>query len=391
MNQVMKDAVIVAYGRSAVSRAGKGALRNTNPIDLAAQVLKGVLAKVPQLPLEEVEDIVVGCAKPECNQRYNIARLIAVRAGLPYSTSGQTVNRFCASGLQSVSTAANMIMTGQSEVIVAGGVESMTAVPYMGIGDPEFRNKWIDENEPGLYMGMGLTAELVAEKYNITRQEMEEFAVKSQQKAAKAQSEGILGMDIIPVDAVEDDGVSVTVFDKDECIRAGATVEGLSGLKPAFKEDGRVTAGTSSPTNDGAAMVVLMSLEKAKELGIEPIAKFAAFAVAGVDPAYMGIGPIAAVPKVMRLTGLNVEDMDVIELNEAFAAQSIPCIKELGLDPDKVNINGGAIALGHPLGATGAILTGKALTQLKRGGGRYALVSMCIGGGMGAAAILERM
>ena len=390
MNKVMRDAVIVAYGRSAVARSGKGALRNSHPVAYAAQVLQEVLAKIPQLPLEEIEDVIIGCAKPELSQRQNIARLITLRAGLPYSVSGQTVNRFCASGLQSISIAANMIMTGQSDVIVAGGVESMTAVPYMGIGDPAFKDNVLDEKEPGAYIGMGITAENVAERYRISRPEMEEFSLGSQLKAKKAQSEGILAKDIIPVDAVDDDGKSF-VFDTDECIRPNTTMESLGSLKPAFSENGVVTAGTSSPTNDGAAMVVLMSAEKAAQLNIKPIAKFLAFSVAGIDPSYMGLGPLVAVPKVMKLTGLTVNDMDVVELNEAFAAQAIPCIRDLKLDERKVNVNGGSIALGHPLGATGAILTGKALTQLDRVNGKYALVSMCIGGGMGAAAIFERI
>ncbi|GHU64482.1 acetyl-CoA acetyltransferase [Clostridia bacterium] len=390
MSKSMEDAVIVAYGRSAVARSGKGALRNTHPIEYAAEVLSAVLNKIPQLPVDEIEDVIIGCAKPELSQRYNIARLIAIRAGLPYSVPGQTVNRFCASGLQSISTAANMIMTGQSSAMVAGGVESMTAIPYMGIGDAVFKDTWLDEHEPGVYMGMGLTAELVAEKYGVSREQMEEFSVLSQQKAARAQENGILAKDIIPVTAVDDEG-NTFVFEKDESVRANTTLESLAGLKAPFKENGRVTAGTSSSTNDGVGIVVLTSAETAREKGLKPLAKFLAFSVVGTDPKYMGIGPMEAISKVMKLTGLTVDDMDVVELNEAFAAQAIPCIKETGLDPEKVNINGGAIALGHPLGATGAILVGKALTQLELQKDKYALVSMCIGGGMGAAAILERL
>lgn len=388
MQRELAEVVVVAYGRSAIARAVKGALRNTHPIEYAAQVLNGVLDKVPQLPKKDIEDIIVGCAKPELKQRQNIARLIALRAELPYSVPAQTVNRFCASGLQTISTGANMIMTHQAEAIVTGGVESMTTVPYMGIGDPAFKDQWLDENEVGAYISMGLTAENVAERYQVTRKEMEEFAMGSHQKAAIAQDNGILAEDIIPVDAVNDDG-STFQFIRDECIRPNTTLESLSSLKPCFRENGLVTAGTSSPINDGASFVVMMSRKKADELGIRPIAKFLAYAVAGVDPRYMGIGPIQAVPKAMRLTGLSVSDMDVIELNEAFAAQSIPCIRKLGLDPKKVNPNGGAIALGHPLGASGTILTCKALSELKRQAGRYALVTMCIGGGMGAAAVFE--
>lgn len=388
MNKPLKDVVVVAYGRSATAKAGKGALKNTHPIEYSAQVLRAILDKVPQLDRGEIGDVILGCAKPELNQRYNIARLVALRAGLPYEVPGQTVNRFCSSSLQAVSTGANMIRSGEAEVIVAGGVESMTAVPYMGIGDFAFRNAWLDEHEPGAYIGMGITAENVAEKYGVTRAEMEKFAVESHQKAARAQSEGILGEDIIPVDAVADDGTIIT-FDKDECIRPDSTPEGLSKLNPCFKADGIVTAATSSPTNDGASMVVLMSAEKAARLNIRPLAKFIGYSVVGTDPNYMGIGPIPAVKKVLSQSGLCADDMDVIELNEAFAAQTIPCIRELGLNPEKVNINGGAIALGHPLGATGGILVCKVLSELKRSGGKYALVSMCIGGGMGAAAIFE--
>ena len=382
----MRDVVIVAYGRSAVARAGKGSLKNTNPIEYSAQVLRGVLDKVPQLPAEAIEDVILGCAKPELTQRYNIGRLVALRAQLPYSVPGQTVNRFCASSLQAISTGANMIRSGEAEVIVAGGVESMTDIPYMGIGNPEFRNPWLDEHEPGAYMSMGITAENVAEQYGISRVEMEEFAVESHQKAAKAQNAGILAVDIIPVDAVDDEG-NKFVFDQDECIRPNSSLQALAKLKPCFKPDGVVTAAISSPTNDGASMVVLMSAEKAQALGIRPLAKYVGYAVTGVDPCYMGIGPISAIEKVMKLTGHTADEMDVIELNEAFASQAIACIRTLNLDMAKVNINGGAIALGHPLGATGGILVSKALSQLHRQNGTYALVSMCIGGGMGAAAI----
>lgn len=301
---------------------------------------------------------------------------------------GQTVNRFCASGLQAISTAANMVMTGQAEIIAAGGVESMTAIP-MG-SDPSFRDKWVEEHEPGAYLPMGITAENVADRYHISRQEMDAFAVESHRKAAAAQASGKFDDEIIPVDGVDLDGNPI-VFDKDQGIRPDTNQETLAGLKPAFREGGSVTAGQSSQTSDGAGFVIFMSREKAEELGLRPLARFLAFAVAGVDPSVMGIGPIKAVPKVMKLTGLTPGDMDVIELNEAFAAQAIPCIRELGLPEDRVNVNGGAVALGHPLGATGAILTCKALSELERRQGRYALVSMCIGGGMGAAGIFERI
>lgn len=389
MNTQLEEVVIVAYGRSAIARSGpKGALRYTHPIEYSSEVLKQVLEKVPQLDWKDIDDIVIGCAKPEMKQRQNIAKLIALRTGLSYSVPGQTVNRFCASGLQAISIAANTIMTGQAEVVVAGGVESMTAVPFMGIGDPAFKDQWIDTNEPGGYISMGITAENVAEKYGVTREDMEQFAVDSHRKAVQAQESGRLAEDILPVHALNAEGEPF-LFERDECIRPQTSLESLSALKPCFQEEGRVTAGTSSPTNDGTAMAVLMSRKRAEELGMCPIAKFLAFSVAGVDPSYMGIGPIEAIPRVLKLTGLKIDDMDVIELNEAFAAQAVACIKELGLDPKKVNPQGGALALGHPLGATGTILTCKALSELRRIKGRYALVSMCIGGGMGAAAVFE--
>lgn len=387
--KTIEEAVIVAYGRSAIARSGKkGTLRNTHPIEYGAQVLKGVLAKVPALNPELIEDLIIGCAKPELSMRQNIGKLIALRAELPDSVAGETVNRFCASSLETVAIAANRIMTGQAEVIVAGGVESMTAIPYMGIGEERFKDTWLDENVPGAYIGMGLTAENVAERFGVTRQATEDFAAESQRRAAIAQANGFFAKDIIPVDALDDDG-NVHVFDKDECIREGTTAEKLAGLKPTFKENGIVTAGTSSSTSDGASMIVLMSRKKAEELGITPLAKFISYAVAGVDPNYMGIGPVKAVPKALGLVDLTVEDMDVIELNEAFGAQALPCIEKLGLDTEKVNPNGGAIALGHPLGATGGILVGKALSELREKGKKYGMVTMCVGGGMGAAGIFE--
>lgn len=357
-------------------------------MDYAGQVLDGVLRKIPQLDRTQIEDLIVGCAKPEGVQGFNMARVIALRAGLGWDVPGQTVNRFCSSGLQAISTAANMIMTGQAEIVAAGGVESMTAIP-MG-SDPAFRDKWVEDHEPGAYMPMGITAENVAERYHVSRSEMDEFAVESHRKAAAAQASGKFDEEIIPVDGVDVEGNPI-VFDRDQGIRPDSNVETLAGLKPAFREDGSVTAGQSSQTSDGAGFVILMSREKAEELGLRPQARFVAFSVAGVDPSIMGIGPMKAIPKVMKLNGLTPEDMDVIELNEAFAAQAIPCIRDLKLPKERVNVNGGAVALGHPLGATGAILTCKALSELERRGGRYALISMCIGGGMGAAGILERL
>jgi acetyl-CoA acyltransferase len=386
----LKDAVIVAYGRAPIAKAGKkGAYRETHPVDLAGIVLNAVLAKVPQIDPKTLDDVIVGCAKPEGVQSFNMARLVASRAGCGWDVPGQTVNRFCSSSLQTISTAANTIMTGQSELIAAGGVESMTAIP-MG-SKPEIWCRWIADNDPGQYLPMGMTAENVAARYGITREEMDAFAVESHKRAAFATKAGRFKEEIIPIPGIDADGNPITLSE-DQGIRSDSTLEGLAGLKPAFKEEGGiVTAGQASQVSDGSAFVILASAEKAAKLGIVPLAKLVGFAVAGVDPSLMGIGPIKAVPKIMALTGLTVDRMDVVELNEAFAAQAIPCIRELKLDPAKVNPNGGAIALGHPLGATGAVLTCKALSELKRVNGRYALITMCIGGGIGGAGIIERL
>lgn len=388
MNDSIKEAVIVAYGRSAVGKAYKGSLKDSHPADFAGEVLKGVLEKVPQLDLNSIDDVIMGCARPEGVQGSNVARLIGQRAGLPTSVPGQTLTRFCSSGVQSIATGANAIMAGQADVIIAGGVEFMTAV---GMGTPtEFRSKWLEENIENMYLSMGMTAENVAEMYDVTRKDMDKFAVMSHEKAALAQDAGRFDKEIIPLSVIGDDGTLIT-FDKDEGIRRGSSMEALAKLKPAFSDNGRVTAATSSQLSDAAAVVVLMSKDKAKENNIKPICRFVAHSVAGVEPGVMGIGPIKAIPKVMKLANLTIDDMDVIELNEAFAAQAIPCIKELSMDIKKVNPNGGAIALGHPLGATGAILTCKAISELERIEGKYALITMCIGGGMGAAAIIERL
>lgn len=385
----LKEAVIVAYGRSPIARGGKnGGLRGVHPVDYAAEVLKGVLARVPQLDPAELEDVVVGCAMPEGCQGLNLARNIVLRAELPDTVPGQTVNRYCSSGLQAISTAANMIMTGQAQVMAAGGVESMSAIP-MG-GNIKAPNDWLVANKRSVYFPMGITAEIVADRFQVSKEQMDALAVESHKRAAAAQAAGKFDREIIPVTGVDAEGNPKTL-DKDEGIRPGTSMEGLAGLKTPFKEDGKVTAGTSSQVSDGAGFVILMSREKAQALGVTPIARFVGYAVAGVDPAVMGIGPMKAVPKVMALTGLSVDDMDVVELNEAFAAQAIPCMEKLGLDPAKTNPNGGAMALGHPLGATGALLTCKILSELERRDGRYGLITMCIGGGMGAAGIVERL
>ncbi|MCI8537324.1 MAG: thiolase family protein [Oscillospiraceae bacterium] len=374
---------LVAYGRAPVGRAGKGSFRNTHPVTLGAQTLQGVLARVPQLPHEDIDDVIVGCAYPEERQGWQMARLIVQRAGLPDCVCAQTLTRFCSSGLQAIATGSNAILAGQADVIVAGGVESMSQVQKLAY---PLEYEEAELAQTAAYMPPGLTAERVAGGWNVTREEMDAMAAESHRRAAAAQARGDFDGEIIPITLP--DGTQVRA---DEGIRPNTTPEGLAALKPCFQPDGRVTAATSSQTSDGAAFVVLMSREKAGALGVKPIARLIGFAVAGCPPEIMGIGPIHAVPKVLARTGLTIEDMDVIELNEAFAAQAIPCIRTLGMDPAKVNPNGGAMALGHPLGATGAVLTCKALAQLGRTGGRYAMVTMCIGGGMGAAAIFERI
>lgn len=391
----MREAVIVAYGRSAVGRAPKGKLKHTRPEDVAAQVIKGVLGKVPTLDPALIEDVVFGCAFPEAEQGMNTAKVIATRAELPENVPAQTVNRFCSSGLQTIAIAANSIMAGQADVVLAGGVEFMSTVP-MG-GNIIAPNPYLMENAPAIYMSMGLTAENVADKYGVTREMQDAFAEESHRRAAAAQQEGKFDEEIIPVDAVrpvldvngQAIGQESFVFFKDEGVRAGTTAQGLSKLKTVFKNGGSVTAGNASQMSDGAAAVVVMSREKAEELGIKPLAVFKSFASAGVPAELMGIGPIAAIPKALDIAGLKKDDIDLIELNEAFASQSIACINELGLDTEKVNVNGGAIALGHPLGCTGSFLTCKLLSEMKRRDSQYGMVSMCIGGGMGAAAVFE--
>lgn len=389
----MREAVVVAYGRSAIGKAPRGALSMTRPEEYTAQVAKAVVKKVPQLNPAEIEDLVLGCATPEAEQGFNMGRIVALRAGLPFDVPGQTVNRFCSSGLQAIATAANSIIAGQADAVLAGGVETMSLIPMGGRNISP--NPYLISNGE-TYMGMGMTAERVAEKYGVTREMQDAMAVESHAKAAKAQAEGKFDAEIIPVDAVNPtvgkNGLTsskTVMFDKDEGIRPGATMEDLAKLKTVFKKDGTVTAGTSSQMSDGAGMVLLMSREKAEALGIKPIAIFRMFALAGLDPQYMGLGPIKAIPKALDKAGLKLEDIDLIELNEAFAAQAIPCIHELGLNKEIINVNGGAIALGHPLGGTGAILTCKLLSEMARRKSRYGLVSMCIGVGMGAAGIYE--
>ena len=380
----LENAVIVSARRSAVGRAVKGSLVTTRPDDLAAQVIRGMLADLPGLPPDVIDDVVLGCAMPEAEQGLNIGRIVALHAGLPDAVSGMTVNRFCASGLQALAICAERIMVGAIDVAIAGGVESMSMVP-MG-GNKAVLNPDIVRKRPELYISMGLTAENVARKFEISRADQDAFALASHERAIAAQKAGKFDAEIVPVTTAEG-----RTFAVDECPRADTSLAALAALKPAFHVKGSVTAGNSSPINDGAAAVVVMSEAKANELGLRPRARFVGFATAGVAPEIMGIGPVAAVPKLLAKTGVRLGDIDVIELNEAFASQSLAVIRQLGLSIDRVNPSGGAIALGHPLGCTGAKLVATALAELERRAGRYALVTMCIGGGMGAAGLLERI
>lgn len=389
----MREAVVVAYGRTAIGKAGKGMLSKTRPEDYTAQVVKAVVEKVPQIDPAEIEDLILGCAIPESEQGFNLGRIVALRAGLSFDVAGQTVNRFCSSGLQAIASAANSIVAGESEILLAGGVETMSMIPMGGrLISP---NPYLIENGDA-YISMGLTAERIAEKYGVTREDMDAMAAESHEKAHKAQMDGKFKDEIIPVEVIQEcidekglPSTKTVIFDADEGIRPGTTAEGLAKLKPVFKKNGTVTAATSSQMSDGAGIVLLMEREKAESLRIKPIAVFKRFAVSGVDPQYMGIGPIKAIPKVLQKLNLSLEDIDLIELNEAFAAQAIACINELGLDKSIINVNGGAMALGHPLGGTGAILTCKLLSEMSRRKCKRGLVSMCVGGGMGAAGIYE--
>lgn len=392
----LKNAVIVAYGRTGIAKAVKGSLRYTGCVDFGSQVLKGILKKWPQLDPALVEDLICGCAIPESEQGLNIGRLLADSSGFPLSTAGQTVNRFCSSGLQSIASAANAIMAGQAKCIVAGGLENMSKIQMHQVAIiPDSASFG---SYPDNFTTMGNTAENVAAKYGISRQRQDEFALESHMKATAALKEEKFKDEIIPVVAKvpcrnEDGtpGYKEVIFDTDECPRPDSSLEALGKLKPIFRMGGSVTAGNSSQMNDGAAFVVLMEEEFAREQGLKPLARFRSFAVKGVHPAYMGLGPIEAIPKALEIAGLKLEDIDLIELNEAFASQSLACIDELGLNKDIVNVNGGGIAFGHPLGCTGAYLTMKLMGELKRRGGKYGLVSMCIGGGMGAAGIFEML
>jgi acetyl-CoA acyltransferase len=392
----MKQAVIVSAVRTAVGKAPKGTLRSTRPDDLGAVAVRGAMDRVPELDAKEVEDVIIGCAMPEAEQGMNMARIVSLRASLPIEAAAMTINRYCASGLQSIALAAERIRGGSADVIVAGGAESMSFVPFGG--NKIAVNPWLVDRYPDSYLSMGLTAERVAKHYGISREESDSFALASHRKALKAQENGNFDDEIVPVHVksttVNGNGKPTEKekeFRVDEGPRADTSAEALAKLRPAFHAQGVVTAGNSSQTSDGAAAAVVMSEERAHALGIKPMARFVSYAYAGCLPEEMGIGPVYAIPKALKLAGLTLEDIDIIELNEAFAAQSLAVIKTLGLDPEKVNVNGGAIALGHPLGCTGAKLTATLLREMKRRGSKYGLVTMCVGGGMGAAGIFENL
>jgi acetyl-CoA acyltransferase len=391
----MREVVIVSAVRTPVGRAFKGTLRATRPDELAAIAIKGALQRVPQLDAREIEDVIFGCAMPEAEQGMNVARIAALRAGLPVEVSAMTINRFCSSGLQAIAMAAERIMAGGAETIVAGGTESMSMVPMMG--HKISPNPWLVDHYPDAYLSMGLTAERVAKKLGITREAADEFSLRSHQKAVAALAAGKFEDEVVPVPVsfVTPNGAKPKrqeiVFNTDEGPRADTSFQALGALKPAFHVDGTVTAGNSSQMSDGAAAVVVMSAERAQALGITPLARYVSFATAGYKPEEMGLGPVFAIPKALKMAGLKLADIDVIELNEAFAAQALGVIQEAGLDAERVNPNGGAIALGHPLGCTGAKLTATMIREMKRRNARYGLVTMCVGGGMGAAGIFQNL
>lgn len=390
----MREAVIVSAVRTAIGRAPKGALRNTRPEYLAAEVVREAVKRAKGVKPGDIDDVIIGCAFPEAEMGMNLGRIIVLKAELPHSVPGQTVNRFCSSGLEAITIASQRIMCGFADVVLAGGVEHTSRVPMGGsklLPDPDLM-----ESFPGAYIAMGLTAENVAKRFDISREDQDRFALESHQKAARAIKERKFEKQILPLKIAErtfEDGKVVKkelVFDTDECVRVDTSLEALSKLKPVFHTKGTVTAGNSCPLNDGAAAVVVMSKGRAKELRLKPMATFRSSAVAGVDPEVMGIGPVVAVPKALKYAGITLDQVDLIELNEAFASQSLYVIRTLGLDTNKLNVNGGSIALGHPLGCTGAYLTTKLLYEMADRKARFGLVTMCIGGGMGAAAIFER-
>jgi len=391
----MREVVIASSVRTPVGKAFKGTLRSTRPDELAAVAITGVLERVPQVERKEIEDVILGCAMPEAEQGMNVARIASLRAGLPVEVSAMTINRFCSSGLQAIAMAAERIMAGGADVILAGGVESMTMIP-MG-GHKVSPNPWLVDHYPDAYLSMGLTTERLAKRFGITREQADEFSLRSHKNAIAAIQAGKFDDETVPVpvsfttpNGAKPKRMEIT-FKVDEGPRAETSMEVLASLKPAFHARGTVTAGNSSQMSDGAAAAVVMSAERARALGIKPLARYVSFATAGYKPEEMGVGPVYAIPKALKMAGLQLSQMDVIELNEAFAAQSLSVIKEAGLDLNRVNVNGGAIALGHPLGCTGAKLTASIIRELKRRNGRYGLVTMCVGGGMGAAGIFENL
>jgi acetyl-CoA acyltransferase len=389
----MREAVIVSSMRTAVGKAGKGTLRQTRPDDMAAEAIKAALARVPAVKPETVDDVVLGCAMPEAEQGMNVARIASLLAGVPHTASAMTINRFCSSGLQAIALADDAVRSGRAEVAVAGGTESMSLIP-MG-GHKVAPNPTLLERYPDSYLGMGMTAELVAQKYGIDRERSDAFALESHRKALAAIEAGRFRDETVPLTVIvppENGGKPATVvFDTDEGPRRDTDAAALAKLKPAFSPKGIVTAGNASQMSDGAAATVVMSATRAKDLGLKPLARLLAYAVAGVPPELMGIGPVEAIPKALRLAGLSLEQIDLVELNEAFACQALAVIQAAGLDPARVNVNGGAVALGHPLGCTGAKLTATLLAEMQRRQARYGLVTMCVGGGMGAAGIFERI
>lgn len=392
----MKDAVIVSAVRTPVGKAKRGGLTTVRPDEMAATVIQELLKRTPNLEPAQIEDVIIGCAFPEGEQGLNMARMIALRAGLPQSVPGETINRYCSSGVQAIAHAAYAIQSGQMEIAIAGGSESMTMVPMTGYKFSP--NPYFAQDLPQYYTNMGLTAENVALKYGVSREDQDAFALRSNQRASKAVASGLFDPELVPIEVeineLDADGKLVKKkfsVKRDEGPRADTSMEALSKLKPAFKEGGMVTAGNSSQMSDGAAGVVIMSAEKAAQLKLKPLARFIAFAAGGVAPELMGIGPTVAIPKALKIAGLSANDMDLIELNEAFAAQSLAVIRTLELNEEKVNVNGGAIALGHPLGCTGAKLTTQLIYEMARRKSKYGMVTMCVGGGMGAAAIFENL
>lgn len=391
----MREAVIVAGTRTAVGRAKKGTTRNWRSDEMAAEVIRDLMKKAEGLDPTEIDDVIIGCAMPEGAQGLNFGRTIALRAGLPVDVPGMTVNRFCSSGLQTIAMAAERIIANGADTIIAGGAETMSLVPMSGYRVSP--NPYMVANNPEVYMNMGLTAEQVADEFEVTRQAQDEFAVRSHQKAAQAYADNKFQQEILPIEMEEvttgSNGRQSRTFtlDRDEHLRPNTSLEGLAKLRPVFKQGGTVTAGNSSPLSDGAAGVIVMERKKAEALGLKPLVKFVGFNVGGVRPEIMGVGPISAVPRLFKRTGMSLSDIDIIELNEAFAAQAVAVIRELGFDEEKTNVNGGALALGHPLGCTGAKLTVQIINEMKRRDSQFGMVTMCIGGGMGAAGIFENL